>query len=55
MSFWEDFKNLFKTKQKLEEEKAQKLASALKGEDKVTEQLKQLENLYNMGKEIRNW
>lgn len=51
MSFWEDFKNLFKTKQKLEEEKAQKLASALKGEDKVTEQLKQLENLYNIGME----
>ncbi|MGN0795895.1 MAG: hypothetical protein ACI4MT_02935 [Christensenellales bacterium] len=51
MSFWEDFKDLFKTKQKLEEEKSAKIADALKGESKITEQMKQLENLYQAGKE----
>ena len=51
MSFWEDFKDLFKTKQKLEEEKSAKIADALKGESKITEQMKQLEKLYQMGKE----
>ena len=51
MSFWEDFKDLFKTKQKLEEEKSAKIADAVKGESKRTEQMKQLEKLYQRGKE----
>ena len=47
MSFWDDFKDLFKTKDQLEEEKNKKLQDALKKEESVTNQLKQLEDLYN--------
>lgn len=47
MSFWDDFKDLFKTKEQLEEERTQAISDALKKEEQVTTQLKQLEELYN--------
>ena len=43
MSFWDDFKDLFKTKEQLEEERTQAISDALKKEEQVTTQLKQLE------------
>lgn len=46
-SFWEEFKNLFKTDSQLEEERQEKINDALHKESEVVEKLKELEKQYN--------
>lgn len=46
-SFWEEFKDLFKTDQQKAEEKQDKVNSALDAEKAVVEELKKLEDEYN--------
>ncbi len=45
-SFWDEFKDLFKTEKQLAEEQQQQIKDALAQEQSVVEQLKQLENQY---------
>lgn len=46
-SIWEDFKNLFKSDDQLEEEKRKKIDEALNQENAVVDKLKELEKQYN--------
>lgn len=46
-SFWDEFKNLFKTDSQLEEERQEKINDALHKESEVVEKLKELEKQYN--------
>lgn len=46
-SIWEDFKNLFKSDDQLEEEKRKKIDEALSQENAVVDRLKELEKQYN--------
>lgn len=46
-SFWEEFKDLFKTEEQKAKEKQDKVNSALDAENAVVEKLKQLEDEYN--------
>ncbi len=47
MSFWDDFKDLFKTKKQIEEEKAAGVGNALKREKELADKLQKLEEEYN--------
>lgn len=43
-TIWDEFKNLFKTDQQLEEERQKKINEALSEENSVVDKLKELEN-----------
>ena len=45
-SFWEEFKDLFKTQSRKDEERQQEIAAALEAEKAVTEQLENLDRAY---------
>lgn len=45
-TFWDEFKDLFKTKNQKDEERASKLSSALESERQITDELDRLENEY---------
>lgn len=46
-TIWDEFKNLFKTDQQLEEERQKKINEALSEENSVVDKLKELEKQYN--------
>lgn len=46
-SFWDEFKDLFKTESQLEEERQKKIFDALNKEGEVVDKLKELEKQYN--------
>lgn len=45
-SFWDDFKDLFKTESQLKEERQKELAAALEAEKSITGQLAELDREY---------
>ena len=45
-TFWEEFKDLFKTQSQKDEERRQEISAALEAEKEVTAQLEQLDREY---------
>lgn len=45
-NYWKDFKNLFKSKQRLQEEESQAVGDAVAKEDEIVKKLKELEERY---------
>ncbi|MEG2688372.1 MAG: hypothetical protein RSA24_04305 [Clostridia bacterium] len=52
-SFWDDFKDVFKTDSQKAEERNKKIAEALKKEEEVAKRLKELESQYSQSPEMK--
>ncbi|MEG2450697.1 MAG: hypothetical protein RSB09_03075 [Clostridia bacterium] len=52
-SFWDDFKDVFKTDSQKAEERNKKIAEALKKEEEVAKRLQELESQYSQSPEMK--